>query len=66
MTAARSARQPGRAGTRVGIRSMRERAQSTGGDLDARPIPDGGFRVRVAWQALNGPDMMRQCQLARD
>lgn len=43
---------PGRAesqgaGAGNGIRGMRERAEALGGDLDAGPRPDGGFRVRA-------------------
>jgi signal transduction histidine kinase len=38
------------AGTGVGIRGMRERAETTGGRLEAGPHPDGGFRVRAAWR----------------
>jgi signal transduction histidine kinase len=30
-----------------GIRGMRERAEALGGELDAGPRPDGGFRVRA-------------------
>jgi signal transduction histidine kinase len=30
-----------------GIRGMRERAEALGGDLDAGPRPEGGFRVRA-------------------
>jgi signal transduction histidine kinase len=36
-------------GSGVGIAGMRERAQSTGGHLEAGPRPDGGFRVRAHW-----------------
>lgn len=39
------------AGTGVGIRGMRERAETTGGRLEAGPRPEGGFRVRAAWRA---------------
>jgi signal transduction histidine kinase len=35
--------------TGVGIRGMRERAEATGGRLEAGPQPNGGFRVRAAW-----------------
>jgi signal transduction histidine kinase len=38
------------AGSGVGIRGMRERAETTGGRLEAGPHPDGGFRVRAAWR----------------
>jgi signal transduction histidine kinase len=37
-------------GTGVGIRGMRERAESTGGRLVAGPGPDGGFHVRATWE----------------
>ena len=33
----------------MGIRGMRERAETTGGYLDAGPLPDGGFRVVATW-----------------
>ena len=36
-------------GSGVGIAGMRERAQSTGGRLEAGPRPGGGFRVRAQW-----------------
>jgi signal transduction histidine kinase len=39
------------AGTGIGIRGMRERAASTGGQVDARPEPSGGFTVRASWDA---------------
>jgi signal transduction histidine kinase len=39
------------AGTGVGIRGMRERAETTGGSLEAGPRPKGGFRVRATWPA---------------
>lgn len=38
-------------GAGVGIVGMRERAEATGGALDARPLPDGGFAVRAVWPA---------------
>ena len=38
---------PSRAG--MGIRGMRERAEATGGTLDAGPRPDRGFAVRACW-----------------
>ena len=34
-----------------GITGMRERARSAGGDLDAGPLPGGGWRVRAALPA---------------
>jgi signal transduction histidine kinase len=37
------------AGTGVGIRGMRERAEATGGQLEAGPRPDRGFRVCATW-----------------
>jgi signal transduction histidine kinase len=39
------------AGTGVGIRGMRERAQSTGGTLAAGRRNGGGFAVRATWPA---------------
>ena len=36
-------------GAGVGVKGMRERAESTGGHLDAGPLPDGGFRVSAMW-----------------
>jgi signal transduction histidine kinase len=36
--------------TGVGIRGMRERAESTGGRLEAGPGADGGFVVRASWE----------------
>lgn len=36
-------------GSGIGIRGMRERAESTGGSLDAGPGPSGGFVVRAGW-----------------
>jgi len=48
----RSTAANGRAGARgsgTGIRGMRERAEATGGVLDAGPCADGGFRVTVTW-----------------
>jgi signal transduction histidine kinase len=38
-------------GAGVGIRGMRERAEATGGALDAGVRPEGGFAVRVTWPA---------------
>ncbi|MBO0684678.1 MAG: sensor histidine kinase, partial [Candidatus Dormibacteraeota bacterium] len=35
------------ASTGQGIVGMQERAAAVGGDLDAGPLPDGGFRVRA-------------------
>jgi len=43
--------QPAVNGSGVGIRGMRERAQATGGVLDAGPCADGGFRVVATWPA---------------
>jgi signal transduction histidine kinase len=40
-----------RVGTGVGIRGMRERAETTGGRLEAGPRPQGGFRVCATWRA---------------
>ena len=37
-------------GTGTGIRGMRERAESTGGRLDAGPGARGGFTVRAEWE----------------
>jgi signal transduction histidine kinase len=37
-------------GTGMGLRGMRERADATGGTVDAGPRPEGGFRVRAAWE----------------
>ena len=37
----------GSQGAGNGIRGMRERAEALGGDLEAGPRPDGGFRVRA-------------------
>ena len=34
-------------GSGYGILGMRERAQALGGDVEARPLPGGGFRVRA-------------------
>ncbi len=34
-------------GTGSGINGMRERAAALGGELDAGPKPEGGFRVRA-------------------
>jgi signal transduction histidine kinase len=39
------------AGTSVGIRGMRERAESTGGTFHAGTAPGGGFLVRAEWAA---------------
>jgi signal transduction histidine kinase len=39
----------GSGGTGIGIRGMRERAESTGGRLAAGPAPHGGFTVRATW-----------------
>jgi signal transduction histidine kinase len=36
-------------GSGIGIRGMRERAESTGGHLDAGPGAQGGFVVRAGW-----------------
>ena len=36
------------AGGGHGIDGMRERALALGGDLEAGPRPDGGFRVRAS------------------
>ena len=36
-------------GAGTGIRGMRERAESTGGTLQAGPQPGGGFAVRASW-----------------
>ena len=36
-------------GTGVGIRGMRERVISTGGEFDAGPTEGGGFGVRAQW-----------------
>jgi signal transduction histidine kinase len=38
------------AGAGIGIRGMRERAETTGGQLEAGPLPEGGFRVRATWR----------------
>jgi signal transduction histidine kinase len=40
---------PASSGSGIGIRGMRERAESTGGRLDAGPGPRGGFVVRAEW-----------------
>ena len=37
-------------GSGVGIHGMRERAESTGGHLEAGPAPQGGFVVRADWR----------------
>jgi signal transduction histidine kinase len=39
------------AGTGVGIRGMRERVVSTGGQFDAGRVEGGGFQVRAEWAA---------------
>lgn len=39
-------------GAGVGIAGMRERAETTGGALEAGPRTGGGFRVRAAWPAV--------------
>jgi signal transduction histidine kinase len=39
----------GLAGTGTGIRGMRERAEATGGRLEAGPAPHGGFTVLATW-----------------
>ncbi len=36
-------------GTGMGIRGMRERAEATGGTLEAGPRADRGFTVRARW-----------------
>jgi signal transduction histidine kinase len=36
-------------GTGVGIRGMRERVTSTGGEFSAGAVPGGGFAVRATW-----------------
>jgi signal transduction histidine kinase len=41
----------GAPGAGVGIVGMRERAEATGGTLDAGPCPEGGFAVRAVWPA---------------
>ena len=38
------------AGTGMGLRGMRERAESTGGRLDAGPRAAGGYAVRATWE----------------
>ena len=38
-----------RAGVGVGVVGMRERAESTGGELEAGPSPGGGYAVRATW-----------------
>jgi signal transduction histidine kinase len=38
---------PSRDGAGSGIAGMRERATALGGEFDAEPLPDGGFRVRT-------------------
>ena len=35
--------------TGVGIVGMRERAEASGGTLEAGPLAGGGFRVRATW-----------------
>jgi signal transduction histidine kinase len=39
----------GTAGAGMGIRGMRERAQASGGALEAGLRPEGGFAVRAVW-----------------
>jgi signal transduction histidine kinase len=39
----------GTAGSGMGIRGMRERAESTGGALETGPRPRGGFQVIATW-----------------
>jgi hypothetical protein len=39
----------GSSGTGMGIPGMRERAEMTGGRLEAHPRPEGGFVVRATW-----------------
>lgn len=46
----RSANAP-RPGTGMGIVGMAERAEATGGHLEAGPCPKGGFGVRATWPA---------------
>ena len=36
-------------GSGLGIRGMRERAEATGGRLEAGPAADGGFAVKAIW-----------------
>jgi signal transduction histidine kinase len=36
-------------GSGLGIRGMRERAEATGGRLEAGPAADGGFTVKATW-----------------
>jgi signal transduction histidine kinase len=38
------------AGTGMGIRGMRERAEGTGGTLEAGARPGRGFAVRAGWE----------------
>ncbi len=40
---------PRSSGSGLGIRGMRERAEATGGRLEADPAPDGGFTVKAIW-----------------
>lgn len=42
---------PTSTGTGMGIRGMRERAESTGGRLEAGPRPEGGFMVSASWNS---------------
>jgi len=42
------------AGSGVGIVGMRERAEASGGHLEAGPRPGGGFAVRATWPARAG------------
>jgi signal transduction histidine kinase len=39
------------AGSGMGIRGMRERAESSGGVLETGPRPHGGYRVIATWPA---------------
>jgi signal transduction histidine kinase len=41
----------GLAGSGMGIRGMRERAESTGGALETGPRPSGGYEVVATWPA---------------
>jgi signal transduction histidine kinase len=45
----------GTQGAGNGIRGMRERAEALGGDLEAGPRPDGGFRVRARLPLADAP-----------
>lgn len=42
-------------GSGHGIAGMRERVHALGGELDAGPLPDGGFRVRASLPVLGRP-----------